>query len=200
MRRNTIGFLFALFPLVPGTSQFAYALILAAALLFCYASGILYREILTKLDLSASIVYLELAFLAGTAVLFQLLAGSIFPILSHTLSLDIYLVSFTYILLLGIDRFHLDTSVNNKGAKAFPVLLFIPFMLAFSLLRELAGFGTLSLPTSSGLHTILVLPAFKIWGIPFWGTTGGSLILLGFCTWIAKYASRRFTTLYRNKA
>jgi hypothetical protein len=72
-------------------------------------------------------------------------------------------------------------------------------MLLFSFIREILGFGMISLPGEEGLIPLFKVPGFDTWGLPVLGTLGGACVLLGLITWGFKYVSRRIAASGRNK-
>lgn len=192
MKKNSLIFLFALCPLIPAASHFAYGLILSADLAWLFLSGLLFSELVKKIAPGEAGPYIELVCLGASATVFLLVLQGVFPVLSVSLGLYVYIVAFSYVLLSSIDSF----SLQNRNF--LPVLPFIPVLLLFSLIRELLGFGTVSLPVTSGMLEITVIPGFAEYGIGFWGTAGGALILLGIFSWLAKYLRRTAAANKRN--
>jgi len=192
MKKNSLIFLFALCPLIPAASHLAYGIILAVDLAWLFLSGLLFSELVKKIAPGEAGPYIELVCLGASATVFFLVFQGLFPVLSVSLGLYLYIVAFTYVLLSSIDSF----SLHDRNF--LPVVPFIPILLLFSLVRELLGFGTVSLPTRTGLLEIRVLPGFADYGIGFWGTAGGALILLGIFSWLAKYLRRKAASTKRN--
>ena len=184
MKKNSLIFLFALCPLIPAASHFAYGLVLSADIAWLFLSGLLFSELVKKIAPGEAGPYIELVCLGASATVFLLVLQGIFPVLSVSLGLYVYITAFSYVLLSSIDSF----SLHDR--KFLPVVPFIPVLLVFSLCREILGFGTVSLPLPSGMLEITVVPGFAEYGIGFWGTAGGALILLGIFSWLAKYLRR----------
>ncbi len=192
MKKNAIIFLFALCPLIPVASHLAYGIILAADLIWLFFSGLLISELVKKISPGEAGPYIELTCLGASASIFFLVLQGLFPILSVSLGLYVYIVAFSYVLLSSIDSF------SFHDWNFLPIVPFIPVLLLFSLVRELLGFGTISIPVRTGLFELRVLGEFAEYGIGFWGTAGGALILLGIFSWLAKYLRRKATTTKRN--
>jgi Na+-translocating ferredoxin:NAD+ oxidoreductase RnfE subunit len=192
MKKNPVIFLFALCPLVPVSARFGYALVMALALCWYFLTGIAFRELVKKLDLSSAGPTVELVALAFSATAYYLILRWLIPTLAVSLGLYVFVSAFSYLLLLGIDTF------SSESLESIPLLQFVPTLILFSAIRELLGFGTISLPVPEGLMIVPVLPGFTSYGIRFWGTTGGAFILLGVLAWAAKYFHRRITAYRRN--
>lgn len=192
MKNSTAIFLFALCPLVPVSSRFAYALVIALALSWYFVSGLAFRELVKKLSLASAGPTVELACLAFSATVFHLVLQWFSPVLAVTLGLYTFLAAFSYLLLFGIDTFTAET------LESVPLLQFIPTLVLFSAARELLGFGCISLPTPKGLAFPISLPGFDAYGVGFWASTGGAFILLGILAWAIKYFHRRVSAYRRN--
>lgn len=178
MKRNTGLFLFALCPLIPATAKFSYAIVIAAALVFFFFMGLLFREVVKSLDSGKSGPLLELACLAGSSALFVAVLYTVYPILAITLEMYVYVTAFSFLLLLSVDSF------SYKSINVPPVIAFVPILLSFAAVRELIGCGVISLPTPSGMMELNVFERMGFSVVRFWGTTGGALILAGFFTWL----------------
>lgn len=192
MKKNTVIFLFALCPLVPVSSRLVYALVIALALCWYFIAGVAFRELVRKLDIGTAGPTMELVSLAFSATVYYLLLQWLIPVLSVSLGLYVFVSAFSYLLLLGIDTF------SSDSIESVPLMQFIPTLIFFSAIRELLGFGTVSIPSTDGAMIITVLPGFEFYGLGFWRTTGGALILLGIIAWAVKYLHRRITAFRRN--
>lgn len=193
MKKKTAVFLFALCPLVPAASTFANGLVLAAATLWLFCLGLAFREIIRRINAGSAGPYLELSCLAGSATLFNLLLQFFFPVLAVSLSLFVYLTAFSCVLLVSVDNYSYN---SGKFVPAFP---FIPVLLGFSLVRELVGRGTVSFPVPTGITVISVFPAFDRWGLGFWGTSAGALIMLGALVYAVTFSDRHESAKKRNE-
>jgi Na+-translocating ferredoxin:NAD+ oxidoreductase RnfE subunit len=192
MKKNSAVFLFALCPLIPAASRLAYGIVLGFELIWIFLIGIVFREIVRKMNAAKASPYIELACIAGSATIFSFILQWFSPTIFISLGLYAYLTAFSYLLLLSIDYFSIEK--NNF----LPVVPFIPFVIVFSCLREILGTGTISLPYPKGILEITVLPFFSSFGLSFWGTSGGALILLGIFGWASKYLNRRISNFRRS--
>ncbi len=180
MKNKLSIFLFALCPLIPATSRFAYGLIFSIAILLYYGAGILLRELVKHVDDGPLGQILELSGLAGTAALCYGILGGVYPLLALSLELYIYLSAFSVILLISI-----SSTAGNSDSFA-PVIIFIPLLILFSLIREILGLGTISLPVYSGFFEITVIPQDNPWITRIVGTGAGALILAGLFSFLLK--------------
>lgn len=192
MKKNNFIFLFALFPLIPVTSRFAYGIILCFALIWLFLSGILFQKLIGLIYPEDKSFSLELVCLGGSATLFFLMLQGLFPILSISLRLTIFLSSFSFILVTSIMRF------SSTDVSFLPLVPYLPLLLVFSAFREILGLGSISFPLPSGLLEISVLPYFELYGLGFWSTSGGALILTGILAWFIKFIDRKLSISRRN--
>lgn len=193
MKKKAAVFLFSLCPLVPAASTLANGIVLSAAVVWLFVFGLAFREIIRRIAAGSAGPYLELTCLAGSATLFNIVLQLFFPLISVSLSLFAYLSAFSCVLLVSIDNY-----AYNSG-KFAPVFGFIPVILCFSAMRELAGQGSVSLPTPSGIARFVVFPAFDRWGIGFWGTSAGALLMLGTLVCAVTFMDRRESAKKRNE-
>jgi Na+-translocating ferredoxin:NAD+ oxidoreductase RnfE subunit len=192
MKKNSFVFLFALCPLIPASVRLSYGIILCCAFIWLFLTGLLFREIVRKINPGNAGPYIELVCIAGSATLFNLVLQWMFPVLFLSLDFYVYLTAFSFILLVSIDF----GSLKNRSLN--PVVPFIPVLLVFSAIRELMGFGTLSFPVRTGFMEIVILPDFSRYGLGFWGTAGGAFILLGMVAWLSKFLRRKASLSERN--
>lgn len=185
MKKNTIVFLIALCPLIPAASRFSYGLVLCFALIWLFVSGVIFRELIKLIVPGESWLFFELVCLGGSASVFFLVLQGFYPILSLSLDIYIYFIAFSLVLVTSIERF------STSSQSFIPILYFCPMLLLFSVLREILGFGTISVPVASGFIEFSVLPYFEKYGLGFWGTNGGALILIGIFAWIVMVLNKK---------
>lgn len=185
MNKKPLFFLLSLCPLIPTASRLAYGIVISIAMLWYLATGIIFKELFNKITPQKTSRYPELISTVAAATLFHLMLQAVSPILASSLSLYLYVSAFSYLLMINIDSFSIFKPFSGS------IILFLPFMIAFSLLREILGSGTISLPSKDGLLIFTILPHFSEWGLGFWGTSGGALIILGILTWLITYVLRQ---------
>ena len=184
MKKRTQFFLFALCPLIPLSSRFAYGLVISIALFWLYFFAILMRKLVKPFVPEKVRFWIELACLGFITTLFITILKAIYPVLVISCEFYIYLAIFSC-MLQGI-----GDSLASYPQTVFPL---IPFILAFSAVRELFGFGGLSFPSYTGFIEIPILPQFPYYSVRFWGTTGGALILLGGICWFCNYLGHKLS-------
>lgn len=193
MKKKAAVFLLALCPLVPAASTLANGLVLSAATVWLFCVALAFREIVRRIPAGTAGPFLELTCLAGSAALFNTLLQILFPVMSVSLSLFVYLTAFSCVVLVSVDNY-----AYNSG-KFVPVVPFVPVLLVFSATRELAGQGSLSIPAPTGISRVQIIPGFDRWGLGFWGTSAGALLLLGLIVFAVTYVDRRESSKKRNE-
>ena len=110
------------------------------------------------------------------AALYAQIVGVIFPVMAISLERYIYMVGFSYILIISIGIYD-----SSQYSFEMPILYSI-LLAAISILRELVVFGTVSLPVRTGLFSITLIP-FPL-PLKFWGSSAGVLMMLGIVLWL----------------
>lgn len=185
MKKNAGLLLFALCPLIPATSRVAYAIPLAVCLLIYFFSGLICKAIISQRPQGNATQALELICLGGTASVLSTILSALYPVLSISLNLYVYASAFSFIVLVSIDSFSLESA--SKTA----ILLFIPLMLIFSLAREFFGYGSVSIPISTGIREFQLISTGMPIPLRFWGTGAGALILAGIASWIIRLSQKK---------
>ena len=176
MVSKSIIFFLGLCPIISLIAHFAEGLIFIAEFWLLFGVGVLSKMLITyfKIDKTAQVItYINLML---AAALYAQAVGVVFPVIAVSLERYIYITAFSYILIISIGMY--DSS-------RYPLELPITYSLllaVISILRELIVFGTVSLPTPSGLFSITLLP-LKL-PLKFWGSSAGVLMLLGLSLWL----------------
>ncbi|AGT44921.1 Rnf-Nqr domain containing protein [Treponema pedis] len=171
-------FMLGLCPLIPASSNFAYGLVFSGCVWVIFFSGLLAEIITEMLGLKKSKEIFIKTFIAASAAFLNFLLQGLFPIIQGSIQLYIYILGFSYIILLSLEDYH-----DNVESLEFP-LVYSVLALSLSLLREIFAFGTLSIPSPSGFLT-LNLPYFaENPPMRFLGTTAGAFILSALAAWI----------------
>jgi putative membrane protein len=178
MVSKSIIFFLGLCPIIPLIAHFAEGLIFIAEFWLLFGVGVLSKMLITyfKIDKTAQVItYINLML---AAALYAQAVGTVFPVIAVSLERYIYITAFSYILIISIGMY---------DSTRYPLELPITYSLllaVISILRELIVFGTVSLPTPSGLFSITLLP-LKL-PLKFWGSSAGVLMLLGISLWLSR--------------
>ena len=126
--------------------------------------------------------------ITGTALVNALLEG-ILPIIHGPLQVYTYILTFSYIIFLGLKQYYEDSESLD-----LPIWYSV-LILSLSALREFFAFGSLSFPVSSGFLS-LRLPYFSNHPLfRFLGTTAGAFIILGLIIWIYFSVTKELPTV-----
>ena len=176
MVNKSVVFFLGLCPIVPLAAHFAEGLIFIAEFWFLLAVGIVSKMLIAyfKIDKFSQII-LFLDIILATALYAQIV-GAIFPVMAISLERYIYMVGFSYILIISIGMYD-----SSQYPFEMPILYSI-LLAVISILRELVVFGTVSLPARSGLFSITLIP-FPL-PLKFLGSSAGVLMMLGVALWL----------------
>jgi len=176
MTNKSIVFFLGLCPIIPIVAHFAEGIIFIAEFWLLFAVGILSKMLINyfKIDkLPQVIIYINIIL---AAALYTQIAGMLFPVMAISLERYLYMAAFSYILIISLGKY---------DASQYPLELPVTYSIlltAVSILRELIVFGTLSLPTRSGLFSLTLIPLSL--PLKFWGSSAGTLMLLGVALWL----------------
>ena len=184
MKRTLPFFLLALCPLLPTSSQFAYAIVLSLAFIFFFLCTQLVQFLINILDFNKISFQIKLIALTGSAIVFYMVLKLISPILAMSLDIYIFISAFIYIIILDNEHYKINFHITSL---AYLVI----FYLSFTFIRELIGKGTISIPTSAGIFEIIVIHSQNFLFL-FISTMSGGLILFGILTWLSNYFKDRF--------
>lgn len=176
MVNKSVVFFLGLCPVIPLVAHFAEGLIFIAEFWLLLAVGIVSKMLTAyfKIDKFSQII-LFLDIILATALYAQIV-GAIFPVMAISLERYIYMVGFSYILIISIGMYD-----SSQYPFEMPILYSI-LLAVISILRELVVFGTVSLPARSGLFSITLIP-FPL-PLKFLGSSAGVLMMLGVALWL----------------
>lgn len=183
MARRSIVFFLTLSPIIPLTAHFAEGFIFVV-LFWCFFIAAQGCSMLIKRVNIGKYAYLLPSFcIICAAVLYVQIIGALFPVITVGLEQYLYIAAFSYILTIAIER-HDSYRHSLELPVAYTILL-----TTVSILRELFAFGTLSLPTRSGLCSITLFPCPLT--LRFLGSNAGILILLGIALQLFRSIDKR---------
>ena len=120
---------------------------------------------------------LALAFIVFMTILFKQVLILFSPVIALTLSFCLYIPALSVFLLASV----FQGQANADGASFEPALLFSAFALLFFLLRDVLGYGTISLPVSNGIKESYLFNSYDTAFLSFFATIPGSLLVLVLC-------------------
>ncbi|HBG66779.1 MAG TPA: hypothetical protein DDW78_09945 [Treponema sp.] len=183
MNKNTIYIymMASMAMLVPFPGRLAYGIILVILLNLLMLSGTLFRRLVSLLSLDNLLSVLIAVLLVSEAVIFKQLLVLYSPLMALTLGFSLFLPAVSSFLIgslyqPGAGQLYADILSNLKQSGLFSL-----YALFIFLVRDIFGYGTLSLPSRTGLVQLQVLPA-KSGGIGmFWASVPGALLLCVLC-------------------
>ena len=157
--------------------RFVCGIVIAIELICLMLLGLLLKSLLKKMNLEKIEQVLILSFVIFFTVFFKQILVQIMPVIALQLSFVIFLPSistFTTVFLLEDNNMTLKESLS----KNMPVALgFASYILFVSLLRDIIGFCTITLPAAGGHFEAVIFSESRISFATFFATIPGSLVL-----------------------
>jgi hypothetical protein len=170
--------------------------------------GSLLKIVIQKLALKDFEQITMAAALAALVILFRQFLTLFSPVMSLTMSFSVYIIGFSTVVIGGLFLSSKEgAGLGDEEAVSLPRLLhrniktvvtLIAPILGFYALRDILGFGTLTLP---GRHQLLewrILKPAGASGFSFWGTSGGAFILLGMILGVYLFCTRKLRIAERS--
>lgn len=157
--------------------RFVCGIVLAVELVCLMLFGLLFKSLFRKMNLEKITQAAMLCFVIFFAIFYKLLLVQIMPVIALQLSFVIFLPpisTFTTVFLLE----EKDMALKESLMKNMPVAAgFASYLLVVSLLRDVVGFGTITLPSVGEHFEAVLFSADKISFGTFFATIPGSLVL-----------------------
>ncbi len=157
--------------------RFVCGMVIALELICLMLFGLLLKALLKKMNIEKVEQTLILSFVIFFTVFYKQLLVQVMPVIALQLSFVIFLPSistFTTVFLLEQKEMTLKESL----LKNMPVALgFASYILVVSLLRDVVGFGTITLPAFGEHFEAVIFSADRISFATFFATIPGSLVL-----------------------
>ena len=166
---------FALLAVTPGRLAYGIPLILELNLLLAGASA--FNELTKKIDLGDLHEILTLAFIIFLAIFFKQLLILYSPVVALTLSFAVYLPAVSAFLLACVFSNQGNALAKNAGLGA----RFSAFAFLFFLLRDILGYGSISLPARNGIVEALLFDSYKTSFFSLFASAPGAVMLLAAC-------------------
>lgn len=176
MIHRSVIFFLGICPIIPAAAHLADGLLFIAEFWFLFAAGILSNKLSDYFQFNKQAPVISCFAVISAAALYVQVLGCIFPVMVVGIEFYMYIFACSYIVSISIGRYRDDSEVLEIPV-AYSILL-----LAISIFRELAVFGTVSLPMPSGVFTVRLIP-FET-PLAFWGSNAGVLIVLGISWWL----------------
>lgn len=180
-KKSVFLFVLCACPIFPALSRLSFGLIFTLAFCISFLALLAARKLifLCRIKEEYALV-VELLFLLACSSLYSSLVRLALPLSAFALDFFLHAVPFIYLL---FDSLFYKRKAAASGSLAV-ALTAAAFPPAFSLLRELLYFGTISFPAIGEVYSLAVLPSEAMEFTRFFGSLPGSLILTGLFLWL----------------
>jgi len=165
--------------LVPTPGRFAYGLILVLLLNFMMAFGILFRKLIEILKLEEFQTVLISVFLIFLTIISKNIITFISPVMALVLSFAIFMPPVSAFMIGALyektkQPLLDDMYINMKETGYFSIIA-----LLFYTFRDIAGYGTFTLPCHNGIKEFVLFEGSKLDSLgAFWASIPGALVLV----------------------
>lgn len=186
---------FALLIAAPG--RFAFGLVLCFELFFLIITGFLFSFILKRFQLNEMNSIITVIGLVFSTVLYKQIIMLLFPIIALQLSFVFYLPAVTSYMI-GIVYKNVNSSTKISLVENLKITMFFTVLaLIFYLLRDVIGYGTITIPSAYGISEYAVFPPdFFSCGILF-TSIPGSLVLVSVAILVFVFIQNKFNIIER---
>jgi hypothetical protein len=166
--------------LIGATSRLSHALLICASVL------VVYVMVPVALRVSVSFIprgyksWIRIVFASAFAAVFARVAGLAWPLLVHELSLYIGMVPLCLISSGLLDRTEHAKRLTTLRIASQEAAVLCGLALAFALIREPFGFGSLSVPSTDGIILLFSEDRAALLSLRSVAATAGGFILLGY--------------------
>ncbi|MDO4506802.1 MAG: hypothetical protein Q4B64_07615 [Spirochaetales bacterium] len=165
--------------LIPLPGRFAYGIIVILMLYFFTVLGILFRKLSSMFFEYGLHSVLIAVMLISTSILVRQILILISPFMAFVMGVNIYVPALTAFILGNLYR---KTGLSLRDSLSLGLIKcnsFSVFAVVFFLIRDILGYGTITLPCSKGLFEILVVKNNPISFLgTFWCSLPGGITLL----------------------
>jgi hypothetical protein len=180
---------FAFLAAAPG--RLAYGLPLALEFFLLSVSATAFNSIAKKMALGALQEILSLAFIIFMAALYKQILILFSPVIALALSFLVYLPAASTFLLAQV----FSSPAPSVSANARLSAKVGAFAFAFFFLRDVLGYGAISVPAPGGIKEAVLFNAYDTAFLSFFATIPGALLILIFCMSLILAAQTRFNIL-----
>ncbi len=160
--------------LIPLPGRLAYGLVAIFLLYLFSIFAVIFKEISSRFfteDFSCVIVSV---LLISLCILFRQFLILFSPVLAFVIGLSFFMIAFASFIISDIYSPKIRSLSSSLSSSFSRCTVFSVFALVFFILKDVLGYGSLSLPSSTG---ILEISLFKS-GLPFFASIPGSIFLL----------------------
>lgn len=194
MKKNAIYVFIGAFIsiVIPLPARFAYGIVILFALNFLLLMTILIKYAVAYLNLSSMQPAVYLTILVALVIFIKQILILYSPVLAMTCSFSLYLIAFS--------SFLIGFILNDEGKSLGRELLydmkysgiFTLLMLPVFLIRDILGYGTITLPSPSGIIEYNLPSWAQFQPSIFWASIPGAFIILAILVAVASWINRKF--------
>ena len=164
--------------MIPFPGRFAYGLILVAEVFMLVFAATLLRDAIRKLEFVRIGNLLFMSFIVSLTMLFRQILTALLPLAALTLGFALYVPAVSAFVagFVPSDETTGVKSILKRNMSA--AALFSCFALAFFLLRDIVGFGTITYIGPRGIAEKVLFDSGRIASVSFFATIPGALIAL----------------------
>lgn len=167
---------FALLVAAPG--RLAYGLPLIIELNILMAASRAFYSFIKRFDMGSLSDILAVSFIVFLTILFKQVLILFSPVIALTLSFCLYIPALSVFLLASVFQSQQNSSTGGAFESTF---WFSVFALLFFLLRDILGYGTLTLPIPNGIQESYLFNSYDTAFLSFFATIPGALLILLLC-------------------
>lgn len=198
MKKNVyfvfIALSFAFLAVAPGRLAYGIPLIVELNLLLAGAGA--FNSLVRKLDLGGLEEILSLACVFFLATLFKQALVFYSSVIALSLSFLVYLPAASVFLLGSVFSKPAPTTAQNLSLS----LKASAFAFFFFLVRDVLGYGAISLPAPGGIAEAFLFDSYKTSFLSFFATIPGALLLLVLCMAVLLTAQSRMNVFEKSGA
>lgn len=186
--------------IVPAPARFAYGLVLLAVFNIQIIIGTLFIHIIYKTNIESLKTSLLCFVLLSVSLLSKLILDFISPMTALTLGFLIYLPAVSTSLISYFYEKSEENLLNDLKINASQSLSFSGLALIVFLLRDILGYGTITLPASQGLFEISLPFRFSNYSAAsFIASIPGSFIIVSLCFAVIVFIMNKINNIERLK-
>lgn len=203
MNKNNAFFTFlaaSVAVVVPAPARFAYGIIMLAIFNLQIIIGTIFIHLIYKVNIESLKTSLLCFVLLSVSLLSKLILDFFSPMTSLTLGFLVYLPAvstslISYFYEKSDENLLGDLKINTSQALSFSALALFVFLL-----RDIFGYGTITLPSSQGLFEIALPLRFSNYSAAsFIASIPGSFIIVAICFAVIVFIMNKFNNIERLK-
>lgn len=164
--------------LIPCPGHFGFGIILAVVFDIIFILSILAKHLFIKIKIDEYSKILQPVMICSLVTFFYIMLVFFSPVLAMQLSFILYIQAFS--IYLQLFMFEPDTEVSLKddfSSQLYKCVLFTSVTLAFTLVRDVLGYGCISFPIHAGLYSISLFNIKSLTFMNFFASIPGASII-----------------------